>query len=268
MIADVELYADGMPFPEGPAFGPDGLLYVCCRRHGWIARVDASRTVHRVADTGGKPQAFALSPDEDLLYLADAKRRQILTLQVDGTLKVLIDDQQLIGPNDLAFGPLSGDLYFTDPGNEWGVYKGNVYRYFRKEPRLLRLAENLGFPNGLAVTPDEQQLLVAETLSDRLLRIDLNHPARPTLAYQFEAGSVPDGMEWLSDGGLAVAQHGLGHVSVVDVLHWTERRLPLLPGSHPTNLIQKHDDIYVTDDTAQGVQRISRSTGADHDATN
>jgi sugar lactone lactonase YvrE len=252
---DVELYAGGMPFPEGPAWGPDGLLYVCCRRHGWIARVDADRTVHRVTDTGGKPQALALSPEQDWLYLADAVRRQILTLDVDGRLRILIDDPQLIGPNDLTFGPLSGDLYFTDPGNEWGMYKGNVYRCFRKDKRLLRVAQNLGFPNGLAVTSDERQLLVAETLSDRLLCVDLDRLGEPTPAFQFEAGSVPDGMEWLSDGELAIAQHGLGHVSVIDVRRWTERRLPLLPGSHPTNLIHKHDHIYVTDDTAQGVQQ-------------
>ena len=260
MLTQCELYAQGMPFPEGPAFDREGNLYVCSRRPvGYIAKITPDREVQRLVDTGGKPQALALAPDGQL-YLADAMHRQILTVSPNGRLDVVIDDPQLIGPNDLTFGPLSGDLYFTDPGNEWGVYEGNVYRYVLKEKRLLRVAENLGFPNGLAVTPDEQQLLVAETLSDRLLRIDLDRPGKWTVAHQLAAGSVPDGMEWLADGRLAIAQHGLGDISLLDTRTWTECRLSLLAGSHPTNLIQKDDCLYVTDDTAQGVQRVRVST--------
>jgi gluconolactonase len=256
--AAIELYARGMPFPEGPEFGPDSLLYVCCRRHGWIARVGSDRKVHRIAETGGKPQAFARSRNDQLLYLADAIRKQILVLDTNGSLRVLIDDPQLIGPNDLTFGPVTGDLYFTDPGNEWGVYKGNAYRYSFANGRLTQLAHSLGFPNGLAVTPDETALLIAETLSDRLLRIDLTRSSeRPGEAFQFAPGSSPDGMEWLTDGKLAIAQHGTGHISFLCTETWIEQRVSLPSGSHPTNLIQRGSQLYITEDTAQGVLQLT-----------
>lgn len=257
MSENVQLYATGMPFPEGPEFAPDGTLYVCVRRHGWIAKIDTQRTVHRFAETGGKPQALALAPDKSKLYLADAVLKQILTVGFDGRLDVLINDPQLIGPNDLTFGPVSGDLFFTDPGNEWDVYNGNVFRYSLKEKRLTRLAKDMGFPNGLAVSKDEKYLLVGESLSDRLWRIDLSNPESRDVACQFAKGSIPDGMEWLTTGKLAVAQHGPGHLSIVDPRDWSQSEVKLGAGSHPTNVAERGGRIYVTDDTPQGVVSVA-----------
>lgn len=256
----IERYASGMPFPEGPVFGPDGMLYVCCRRHGWIAKVREDRSVLRLAETGGKPQALALTPDGKMMYLADAIRKQILTMGIDGRLDVVIDDPRLIGPNDLTFGPRSGDLFFTDPGNEWGAYIGSVYRWSPRDRKLILLADKVGFPNGLEITRDEKRLFVAESLTDKLLSIDLQRPGCAELAYQLPPGAIPDGMEWLPGGGkLAIAEHGAGALDIVDTIHWTHARIPLPGKASPTNLTVRGDAMYVTDDGAEGLLRVPLS---------
>ena len=69
------------------------------------------------------------------------------------------------GPNDLDF-DAEGNLYFTDP---WGTgpgpdtvdQAGAVYQY-SKDGILRRIISTGSFPNGIAVSPDDGTLAVAD----------------------------------------------------------------------------------------------------------
>jgi len=62
-------------------------------------------------------------------------------------------------------------------------------------------------------------------------------------------------MEWLTDGRLAIAQHGRGCITLMDTRNGAQSEIKL-PGGHPTNLIQDEDYLYVTEDTAEGVLKV------------
>lgn len=252
-----EVYAAGIPFPEGPVFDSEGNLFVCARRRGDIVKVGTDRGVERFLETGGKPNGLAIAPD-GRLYVADAVRREILTVEPDGKMSVLIptvfDHLTLIGPNDLCFGA-SRALYFTDPGLSLPSAEGAVYRYCPGGGRLARLAEGLAFPNGLAVTVDEKTLFVAETVTSRLLAIDLTQPPSSSLRVVAEFGkdSFPDGMAWLDGERLLVTLHATGELALLQILDSTERRVLIAKDSHPTNVRVNENRCYVTDDARQAV---------------
>jgi gluconolactonase len=99
--------------------------------------------------------------------------RAIKRVGADGKLTVLADKyegQRLNSPNDLAF-ISNGDLYFTDPPYglperekdparelEWfGVYR------LSKAGKLELLTKEMTRPNGIAFSPDEKFLYVAQS---------------------------------------------------------------------------------------------------------
>ena len=62
--------ASGLAFPEGPAIGPDGELYVVEIASQRISRVGLDGTVTTFADTGGGPNGCAFGSDGHL-YVAN-----------------------------------------------------------------------------------------------------------------------------------------------------------------------------------------------------
>ena len=97
-----------------------------------------------------------------------------------------------LSPNDVCL-DLAGNIYFSDPSNEIPEAPiGSVYRIDLTN-KVTRLATVLKYPNGLAVTPDQKKLIVAKTMTNRILSFDLRAdgslgPAK-TL-YQFSNSSV------------------------------------------------------------------------------
>lgn len=61
----MEVIARGLDFPEGPAIGPDGRLYVAENRKGQVSRIDDGEMV-AFARTGGGPNGLAFGADGDL----------------------------------------------------------------------------------------------------------------------------------------------------------------------------------------------------------
>ena len=65
-MAEFELVADGLRFPEGPVVMPDGSVILVEIAEGQITRVhaDGSKTV--IAKPGGGPNGLAIGPDGKL----------------------------------------------------------------------------------------------------------------------------------------------------------------------------------------------------------
>ena len=86
------------------------------------------------------------------------------------------------GPNDLDF-DAEGNLYFTDP---WGTgpgpdatdRSGAIYQY-SKDGILRRVISTGSFPNGIAVSPDDSTLAVADYASNRMLYYSFLTGPRP-----------------------------------------------------------------------------------------
>jgi gluconolactonase len=152
---------------------------------------------------------------------------------VDGKFVTLADryaGKRLNSPNDLAI-HTNGDVYFTDP--PYGLPKltadpgreldfQGVYRLSGKGEVTL-LTRQLGRPNGLAFSPDEKTLYVANSVPANA--IVMAFPVRPdgslgdgkvffdvTAAVSKRKPGVPDGLKVSADG--AVWATGPGGVLV------------------------------------------------------
>jgi arylesterase/paraoxonase len=104
---------------------------------------------------------------------------EIFQIEQNGGLKHLetISDKQLTSPNDLvAVGPRQ--FYLTNDGRAHDRTTRSIDTFLdRKTGNVLffdgsdfhRVAENLKFPNGIVADPATNQLIVAETLTGKLL---------------------------------------------------------------------------------------------------
>lgn len=124
---------------------------------------------------GGEPGCNGLLFDsEGRLVLCQHGDRRIARLKPDGksfeTLADKYDGKRFNSPNDATF-KSNGDLYFTDPpyGLE-GLNKdpakeipfNGVYR-LSKDGKVTLLTKEMKFPNGIAFSPDEKTLYVAQS---------------------------------------------------------------------------------------------------------
>jgi len=237
-----ELYATGFAFAEGPALNDAGALFVVNYRYtGTIGRIAADGTAGIFCDLnellpaqGRQAQANGIKIDSaGRLIVADAGAGRLLRIAADGeTGEVLAERCEGVrfnSINDVAL-DLSGSIYFTDPGGS-SVRKpiGSVYRYDIRTARASQVATGLAFPNGVAVTPGQKHLCVAESQRYRLLMWDISPDgelADQRVLFEFPTetrGEIiggacePDGMIFDAAGRLYVAMFSGGVIDVVDV---------------------------------------------------
>ncbi|WP_417851170.1 SMP-30/gluconolactonase/LRE family protein [Thalassoglobus sp.] len=127
-----------------------------------------------VADYGAEPGSNGLVLDpQGRLVMCEHGDRRLSVLTKSGGKQTLVDNykgKRLNSPNDLIYHS-NGDLYFTDPPyglpNRWddplreldfcGVYR------LSKAGELTLLTKEMTRPNGLAFSPDEKTLYVAQS---------------------------------------------------------------------------------------------------------
>lgn len=229
--------ADGFGFCEGPAFAPDGSLFVVNLRRGDISRITLDGQVARVVDSPG-PNGGQFDADGRYV-VCECKRRAIIAVTPAGEITPLADacgGQPFNGPNDLAI-DADGGFYFTDPeGSSLDNRIGAVY-YARPDRSIVRVDDSLAFPNGINITVDRTAVIVAETATlqiHRYPRRDDGTLGKRELFCQLEGGIGPDGMCFDVDGRLYVAHFGFACIDVIDPAGRHIGALPT-PGDNPTN---------------------------------
>ena len=262
MATQVDRLAQGLMFPEGPAIGPDGALYVTEIAGQRISKISADGTVSTFADTGGGPNGAAFNAQGELLVANNGGRWPtdvpstsqasepaygqggIQTLSKEGAViseLSEINGVTLNSPNDLCFDS-HGGYYFTDP--EWsglvgGDRDGGPVCYVNAEGEASRVASNIGFPNGLGVRADEKVLIVCESLTGMLLSYRIEEPgvlsATPKPNGMIGRRSVPDGFCFDAAGHIIVAGHGSNNLFVLDGNDGRPIQIIELPDAGPTN---------------------------------
>jgi gluconolactonase len=217
--------ADGLSFPEGPAFDRDGNLYVVEIQAGRITRIPPDEEPRVFAENGGGPNGSNFGPDGHLYVCncggfpgPDRQSGRIERVTPKGKVEVIlteIDGVALASPNDLGFDAF-GNIYFTDP--IWGEVAppGHVC-FLSTDGHGRRLHTGLFFPNGIAVTPDGQQLIVCESQTSKLQIFDILEPgvlSAPREFAKLSHGAAPDGFAFDDQGNLLCCGYGSGKVQV------------------------------------------------------
>ncbi len=223
------LVATGFAFTEGPCWHPDGFYYF----------VDLRSRPSRVLKVrpGGEPELVRASDDEvngvtyDLdgnLVWCESANRRIGRMYPDGSTGVVcdnIDGKRLNRPNDVICRS-DGSIYFTDPNlripaAERDIAESGVYRF--DPDGAATLIGYCEYPNGLAFSPDERTLYVANTRhSQYLIAFDLDESGKKMTRRRIhadmspaspEVDGVPDGLKVDVDGNIYCT--GAGGVWVI-----------------------------------------------------
>ena len=104
------------------------------------------------------------------LVSAEHLTRRVTRYESDGSLTVIANSFQgkrLLRPNDVIV-KSDGSIYFTDPGGtaapeQWDVTISGVYRVSPDLGSMSLIIDDMVRPNGLAFSPDESILYVADT---------------------------------------------------------------------------------------------------------
>lgn len=246
----------GIAFAEGPIFDQQGNLYfVNYHTLGTLGRRTPDGTVSVWVHTGGQANGLKVDARGNVV-VADYGGKRILRVHpITRAIEVLTSEyegQPYLGPNDVCF-DRAGNLYFSDPtGSDVDHPIGSVYRLeFAADftvARVTRLAGGLAFPNGLAVSPDQTKLYVAESSTNRLLCWDLAADGTLTnkrLVMQFPTDTL-DGIMFDEYGRLWIARWTNGTVDVVDVDKGELLKSYPADGTQVTNLCWWEDCLYVT----------------------
>jgi gluconolactonase len=179
----VTIIAEGLQFPEGPIWLPDGTVLCVEIKAGTLTASERDGTRRVVAQLGGGPNGAALGPDgacwvcnnggfkfavrdgrlvtagtpED--YKHGAIQRVELSTGRFETVYASCEGSDLRGPNDMVFDG-HGGFYFTDPGKLRGraMDCGSVF-YARADGSAIReVAHPMSIPNGIGLSPDGRTL--------------------------------------------------------------------------------------------------------------
>jgi sugar lactone lactonase YvrE len=232
-LAGAELVAAGrIQGPEDVAFDEQGRLYTGSE-DGRIYRVTfgegGGEEVEEFADTGGRPLGLRFDGEGNLV-VADSEKG-LLSVAPTGEATTLTDS---VGGAAITYADeldiaRDGTVYFSDASTRFE--RGFPYDMLEARPhgRLLSydprteqtevLAGGLYFANGVALTPEEDSVLVVESFRYRITRIWIEGPrAGEREVFADNLLGIPDNLTRAPDGTYWVAMNNL-RPALVDRLH-------------------------------------------------
>lgn len=213
-----QLVAKGFQFTEGPVWHPEGYLLFSDIPGNAINRYVPNRGVQKFVSPSRNSNGLTFDRDCRLLA-CEHGGRQVSRIDDAGDMRPLVesyDGKPLNSPNDIVVHS-SGSIFFTDP--PYGIdpdpgeqgFNG-VYRY---DPAggVTLLRDDLVRPNGLAFSPDETVLYVADSRSRQVLSFRVNRDLSLGTPTEFANMDVPgtgnpDGMKVDTQGNVFVAAAG------------------------------------------------------------
>lgn len=257
--AQIEKLSSGFIFTEGPLWRPSGVLWFSDVPGNVVRQWSPDGTVKELLRPGGYdgnslpaggfigPNGMTAGPDGSVMLCQHGNRR-IVRIAPDMSVTPLVDHfngKKLNAPNDLVY-RADGTLFFTDP--PYGLPKGDddpmkelpFNGVFRLKGGMLDvIITDMTRPNGLAISPDEKTLYVANSDDNKRLwmRYDLAADGRVSNGRVFvdvgdsTDGGLPDGMKLDADGRVWATGPGGVWVFRPDGTHLGTIKLPEQPAN-------------------------------------
>ncbi len=209
--AKIEVLASGFNWSEGPVWKEGGIVFSDVPENtvfGWKEGEKAASVVLKpsgsLSGEGGQGSNGLAVDANGQLVLCQHGERRIARLEKDGTFTSLADKfegKRFNSPNDLVISS-KGTIFFTDP--PYGLKKGStpdapyhgiyaVHPVAGATTPAMLLIDDIQWPNGIALSPDEKTLYIAVSDKDntRIMAYDLGVKGKADIAGVINGVIVP-----------------------------------------------------------------------------
>jgi sugar lactone lactonase YvrE len=209
-MTEPKVFLTGLGIPESPRWH-EGRLWFC----NWIDRQVVA------VDTDGKPEvmverdpdshsmgySIGWLPDGRLLTTGDAVQRHerdglVVTVAEQHANEIVVDARGNIYINGADFDFVAGAP--PTPG---------YIKLITPDGQMRQVADDIDFPNGMAITPDNRTLIISESFAGRLSAFDIDPDGGLSNRRVFAEKLGPDGIcldaegaVWAGTGGFSVAR--------------------------------------------------------------
>jgi gluconolactonase len=289
-MAEINIMATDLEFPEGPVAMADGSVILGEIKGRWVTRIAPDGSKSTIGAAGGGPNGLARGPDGALyvcnnggneyaeggfLSTGPAKDYHSGCIQrIDPrtgdtrTLYSQCNAHKLSAPNDIVF-DRHGGFYFTDLGKRYAHSRdhGGLYYALTDGSKIVELVYPMLTPNGVGLSPDEKVVYVADTESSRLFAFDIvepgvlrNEPFPAPYTGRLVCG-LPgfqrfDSLAVEGSGNIAVATLITGHITVIAPDGRVVRQVKM-PDVYPTNICFGGRDMKTAYITLSGSGRLA-----------
>jgi gluconolactonase len=208
-----EKVAGDFQFLEGPVWVPDRneLLFSDIPASRIYRYSPATNSFSVFRELSGQANGNALDP-QGRLVTCEHENRRVSRTEPDSTVIALAtryEGKRLNSPNDIVCRS-DGSVYFSDPpyGVKPELRELDSHGVFRVSPdrnTLALLARDFAKPNGLAFSPDERTLYIADTELGHIRAFDLNSDGTITNSRIFCMVKRPDGFRVDAEGSLYIS---------------------------------------------------------------
>jgi sugar lactone lactonase YvrE len=228
-MAEPTVLLSGLGIPESPRWH-DGRLWFC----NWIDRqvvaagMDGTAEVILARDPDSHSMGYSIdwAPDGRLLMTGDKIQRQ----EPDGSVVILAEQHA----NEIVVDG-RGNTYINGADFDFvagGAPKPGYIKLLTQGGELRQVADDIQFPNGMVITPDNRTLIISESFAGRLTAFDIDPDGGLSGRRVFAESLGPDGITmdaegavWAGSGGFGVARVAEGG-EVLQRVELPENRAP------------------------------------------
>ena len=212
-MSEPKVLLSGLGIPESPRWH-EGRLWFC----NWIDRqvvavgLDGESEVVAPGPGPSRPMGGSIDwlPDGRLVMTGDKLRRQ----EPDGSMTVLAEQ-----PSNEIVVDGRGNVYIN--GADFDFLGGEApkpgwIKLVTPDGELRQVAGDIQFPNGMAITPDDRTLIIAESFARRLSAFDIDADGGLSNRRVFAEGLGPDGICLDAEGAVWTGTLGYSPVRVTE----------------------------------------------------
>ena len=173
-MAEPRIVLEGRGMVESPRWH-HGRLWFADWGTREVVAVDLDGRSEVVARLGSAPFSIDWLPDGTLLIIAGRERR-LLRCEADGSLVTHVElGGEWVHPWNEIVVDGRGSAYLNNIGFEFpgGAFAPGFVALITPDGSIRQVADGVAFPNGMAVTPDNATLIVAESYGNRLTAFDI-----------------------------------------------------------------------------------------------
>lgn len=208
---EAERLATGFVFTEGPLWHPDGYLLFVDIRRAQIFRLVPGEEPTIIRENSGDSNGMTFDA-QGRVVICEMVNRRVTHMESDGSYTPIAETSEgkrLNRPNDVVL-KSDGSLYFTNPGRD-RLDPADVDLQYNSVHRIrpsgeVELIAPFEYPNGIAFSPDESVLYVANT-----------RPGQYIVAYDLNAAGDVVGVRHFADMPSDHANNGVPDGMKVDV---------------------------------------------------